>query len=95
VAIKLCKTKPISKNPKMNLTNYITSSYSNNSQLSPMQKQSQTNPIFTRRSNSEGGYSVFIRGFKANPNLPATPFGGQTQFIPSGKFPKNLVFSLT
>src|SRR4030042_4995515 len=44
---KLCQTKPNSETPKMNITNYMTSSYSNNLQFRPMQKQSQTNPKFT------------------------------------------------
>jgi hypothetical protein len=41
---KLCETKPNSRKSEMNLTNTMTSSYSNNPKLRPMQKQSQTNP---------------------------------------------------
>jgi hypothetical protein len=42
---KLCETKPNLEMPKINITNFVTSSYSNNSQLSPAQKQTHTNPI--------------------------------------------------
>jgi hypothetical protein len=41
---KLYQTKPIFRKKEMNLNNYMTSNYSNNSGLSTMQKQSQTNP---------------------------------------------------
>jgi hypothetical protein len=42
----------------MNLTHYLTSDYDNNSDISMLEKQTQSNP-----------------------NLPATPFGGQSQIL--------------
>jgi hypothetical protein len=42
---KLCKTKPISKKPKMNLSHYTTKEYENKSGLLPPGKQTQSNPI--------------------------------------------------
>jgi hypothetical protein len=45
-----CQTNPIFEKSKMNLTNYIISSYSNNLRLLKIEKQSQTKPKFTRRS---------------------------------------------
>ncbi|MBN1393054.1 MAG: hypothetical protein JW947_09665, partial [Sedimentisphaerales bacterium] len=56
---KLCETKPNSEMPKMNITNYITISYSINSQLRPIRKQSQTNPNQTQNL-------LAIRGAKPN-----------------------------
>jgi hypothetical protein len=47
---KKCETNPIFEKSKMNLTNYIISSYSNNLRLLKIEKQSQTKPKFTRRS---------------------------------------------
>ncbi|MBN1393203.1 MAG: hypothetical protein JW947_10435, partial [Sedimentisphaerales bacterium] len=47
---KLCQTKPNLKMQEMNLTNYMTTRYSNILQLGPTQKQTQTKPKFTRRS---------------------------------------------
>jgi hypothetical protein len=43
---KLCQTKPNSRKSKMNITNYIASSYNNNTQVRPTTKQSQTKPKF-------------------------------------------------
>jgi hypothetical protein len=42
---QLCETKPISQKPKMNLTHYLTSDYDNNSDISMLEKQTQTKPI--------------------------------------------------
>jgi hypothetical protein len=44
---KLCKTKPISEMPKMNITHYLTSDYANNSDIPTLEKQSQTKPIYS------------------------------------------------
>jgi hypothetical protein len=41
---KLCKTNPISKRLKMNLTHYTTNNYDNNFHLLAMSKQSQNKP---------------------------------------------------
>jgi hypothetical protein len=43
---KLFQTKPIFRKPKMNLTNCVTGSYSDNSGLPAPKKQSQTKPNF-------------------------------------------------
>ena len=45
---KLCKTKPIFETPKMNLTNYMTKAYDNNSPLLKVQKRSQNEPNQTQ-----------------------------------------------
>jgi hypothetical protein len=49
------RNEPNFREIKMNLTNYIISSYNNNLRLLKMEKQSQTKPKFTRRSLGEGG----------------------------------------
>jgi hypothetical protein len=46
---KLCKTKPISEMPKMNLSRYKTNDYDNKSGLWAREKQSQTKPILKGR----------------------------------------------
>jgi len=43
---KLCKTNPISKKPKMNLTFYSTKDYENKPRLRTPGKQTQSNPIY-------------------------------------------------
>jgi hypothetical protein len=45
---KLCKTKPISEMPKMNLTYYIIKDYERNLPLLMMEKQSQNEPKRTQ-----------------------------------------------
>jgi hypothetical protein len=67
---KLCETKPNSEMPKMNITNYMTDSYSYNTALSTMQKQSQNKPK-----------SKPIKPI-SNPILPETK-PNQTQFMVS------------
>jgi hypothetical protein len=42
---KLCKTNPIFRKPKMNLSHYTTKDYVNNLRLLKMAKQTQTKPI--------------------------------------------------
>ena len=42
---KLCKTKPISEKPKMNLYSYTTKTYDNKSGLLTMEKQTPSKPI--------------------------------------------------
>jgi hypothetical protein len=42
---KLCKTNPIFREPKMNLTHYRTKEYDKKRGSLIMKKQSQTNPI--------------------------------------------------
>src|SRR4030042_4543162 len=64
---KLCETKPNSGKLKMNLTNCMTNSYSNNSRLRPMQKQSQTKPKFTRHSLGVGGRTQFLVSLSNHP----------------------------
>jgi hypothetical protein len=47
---KLCKTNPIFKMPKMNLTPYFTITNNNELQTMNYSKQTQTNPILNRTS---------------------------------------------
>jgi hypothetical protein len=47
---KLCKTNPISKKPKMNLTIYLTKDYGNETATSNAEKQTQSNPIYGEQS---------------------------------------------
>jgi hypothetical protein len=41
---KICETNPILDMPKINITDYMTSNYMNNSRVLEMQKRTQSNP---------------------------------------------------
>jgi hypothetical protein len=59
---KICKTNPIFEMPKINITDYMTNSYSNNSQVLEMQKRTQSNPILACHKGCKA---------KSKPILPA------------------------
>jgi len=52
------KTNPISEESKMSLTHYMTKEYENKSGLSTMEKQTQSNPIYSELACTEQGRSV-------------------------------------
>ena len=70
---KLCKTKPNSETPKMIVSNYMTTSNSNISQLGPKQKQSQTNPN-EPNLNCANSWSI-SKQTQSKPILPALVAG--------------------